>query len=46
MINSRMNPKIYESLSKAGKWKEEYGKLRKIVFDCELTKEFKGMHLC
>ncbi|SMQ84895.1 Uncharacterized conserved protein YdeI, YjbR/CyaY-like superfamily, DUF1801 family [Bacillus sp. OV166] len=46
MTNSRMNPKVDEFLSKAKKWKEEYGKLRNIVLDCELTEEFKWMHPC
>ncbi len=46
MTNSRMNPKVDEFLSKAQKWKEEYGELRNIVLDCELTEEFKWMHPC
>jgi uncharacterized protein YdeI (YjbR/CyaY-like superfamily) len=46
MTNSRMNPKVYEYLSKAKKWKQEYEKLRNIVLDCELTEEFKWMHPC
>jgi len=46
MINSRMNPKVDEFLSKAKKWKEEYEKLRNIVLDCDLTEEFKWMHPC
>ncbi len=46
ITNSRMNPKIYEFLSKAKKWKEEYEKLRNIVLDCELTEDFKWMHPC
>ncbi|KAB2334512.1 hypothetical protein F7731_14990 [Cytobacillus depressus] len=46
MTKSTMNPKVDEFLSKAKKWKEEYGKLRNIVLDCELTEEFKWMHPC
>lgn len=46
MTNSRMNPKVDEFLSKSKKWNEEYEKLRNIVFDCELTEEFKWMHPC
>ncbi|MBP1960890.1 DUF1801 domain-containing protein [Paenibacillus aceris] len=46
MLNSVMNPKVDEYLSKAKKWKEESEKLRSIVLDCELTEEFKWMHPC
>ena len=46
MTNSRMNPKVDEYLSKPQKWQEEFGELRKIVLDCELTEEFKWMHPC
>ncbi|MCY9024436.1 YdeI family protein [Priestia megaterium] len=46
MINSNMNPKVDEFLSKAKKWKEEYETLRKIVLDCELTEDFKWMNPC
>ncbi|QFF99755.1 hypothetical protein PB01_13400 [Psychrobacillus glaciei] len=46
MTNSKTNPKVDEFLSKAKKWKEEYGQLRNIVLDCELTEEFKWMHPC
>ncbi|MEK4231283.1 YdeI/OmpD-associated family protein [Solibacillus sp. FSL H8-0538] len=46
MTNSKMNPKVDAFLSKATKWKEEYEQLRNIVFDCELTEEFKWMHPC
>ncbi|MGG0845187.1 YdeI/OmpD-associated family protein [Peribacillus simplex] len=46
MTNSRMNPKVDEYLSKAKKWQEEFGKLRKIILDCELTEDFKWMHPC
>ncbi len=46
MTSSRMNPKVDGFISKAGKWKVEYEKLRNIVLDCELTEEFKWMHPC
>lgn len=46
MMNTSLNPKVDTYLSKATKWKEEYGKLRNIVLDCELTEEFKWMHPC
>ncbi|MBS4192289.1 YdeI/OmpD-associated family protein [Bacillus sp. FJAT-49705] len=46
MTNSRMNPKVYDFLSKAKKWKEEYETLRNIVLDCDLTEDFKWMHPC
>ncbi|CEG28783.1 YdeI [Bacillus sp. B-jedd] len=42
----RLNPKVEEFLSKATKWKEEYGRLRAIALDCELAEEFKWMHPC
>jgi len=41
MINSRMNPKVDEYLSKAKKWREEFEKLRMIILDCDLTEELK-----
>lgn len=40
------NPKIDPFFSKAKQWKEEFGKLREIVLDCELTEDFKWMHPC
>ncbi|MFE4706163.1 YdeI family protein [Peribacillus simplex] len=46
MTNSRMNPKVDEFLGKAKNWKEEYETLRNILFDCDLTEEFKWMHPC
>ena len=36
-----MNPKVDEYISKAGKWQEEFRKLRMIVLDCHLTEELK-----
>lgn len=36
-----MNPRIDFFFSKAGKWQEEYEKLRTIVLDCGLTEELK-----
>jgi len=41
-----MNPKVDFFFSKAGKWHEEYEKLRSIVLDCGLTEEYKWMHPC
>ncbi len=36
-----MNPKVDFFFSKAGKWQDEYNKLRNIVLDCQLTEELK-----
>lgn len=36
-----MNPKVDFFFNKAGKWQEEYEKLRTIVLDCNLTEELK-----
>jgi uncharacterized protein YdeI (YjbR/CyaY-like superfamily) len=36
-----MNPEVDVFLSKAKKWQEEFGKLRMIVLDCQLTEELK-----
>jgi len=36
-----MNPKVDNFISRAGKWGEEYKKLRAIVLDCGLTEELK-----
>lgn len=36
-----MNPKVDFFFNKAGKWQEEYAKLRSIVLDCGLTEELK-----
>ena len=41
-----MNPKIDVYLSKAKKWREEMGKLRRIVLDCQLTEELKWGKPC
>lgn len=38
---SEMNPKVDFFFHKAGKWQEEYEKLRTIVLDCQLTEELK-----
>lgn len=46
MINSRANPKVDEFLSKAGKWQEEFRKLRMIILDCGLTEELKWGQPC
>src|SRR5271165_1513162 len=39
-LNS-MNPKVDWFFNKAGKWQEEYEKLRMICLDCGLTEELK-----
>ena len=41
-----MNPKVDAYLSKAKKWREEMGKLRRIVLDCQLTEELKWGKPC
>jgi uncharacterized protein YdeI (YjbR/CyaY-like superfamily) len=35
------NPKVDAFLSRAGKWREEFSKLREIILDCDLTEELK-----
>ena len=41
-----MNPKVDAFLSKAKKWQEELGKLRRIILDCQLTEELKWRVPC
>ena len=41
MIDSEMNPKVDEFISKAQKWQEEFEKLRMIILNCQLTEELK-----
>jgi uncharacterized protein YdeI (YjbR/CyaY-like superfamily) len=41
MINSRMNPKVDEYVSRSKKWHEEFDKLRMIILDFPLTEELK-----
>ena len=36
-----MNSKITAYLSKIEKWRDELGKLREIILDCQLTEEMK-----
>ncbi len=36
-----MNPKVDFYFNKAGKWQEEFEKLRMIILDCDLTEELK-----
>jgi uncharacterized protein YdeI (YjbR/CyaY-like superfamily) len=38
---NKMNPKVDVFISEAGKWQEEFEKLRMIVLDCGLTEELK-----
>lgn len=46
MIKGERNHRIDPFFNKAKQWKEEFGKLREIVLDCELKEEFKWMHPC
>ena len=46
MINSKMNPKVDEYLSKVKQWQVEFEKLRMIVLDCQLTEELKWGKPC
>ena len=41
-----MNPRVDFFFSKAGKWQEEFKKLRTIVPDCQLTEELKWGQPC
>jgi len=41
-----MNTKVEFFFRKAGKWREEFGKLRRIVLECELTEELKWGKPC
>ena len=41
-----MNPKVDAFLSKAKKWQDELGRLRKIALSCELTEELKWGKPC
>src|SRR5512136_2335139 len=41
MTRNRMNPKVDLYVSESKKWREELGKLRMIILDCQLTEEFK-----
>lgn len=41
MPNSEKNPKVDEFLKNAGRWREEFEELRRIVLDCRLTEELK-----
>jgi uncharacterized protein YdeI (YjbR/CyaY-like superfamily) len=38
---SKINPKVDFYFDKAKKWQEEFGKLRMIILDCQLTEELK-----
>ncbi|MCP8969926.1 YdeI/OmpD-associated family protein [Ectobacillus ponti] len=40
------NPKVDEFVSRTGKWRDEYEKLREVVLGCGLTEEWKWMHPC
>jgi uncharacterized protein YdeI (YjbR/CyaY-like superfamily) len=46
MTKSRTNPKVDAYLSQASQWREEMGKLRKILLDCGLTEELKWGKPC
>ena len=41
-----MNPKVDFFFEKAGKWQQEYKKLRTIIMDCGLTEELKWGKPC
>ncbi len=41
MPSDGLNPEVDEFINTAGKWKEEYEKLRLILLDSQLTEEFK-----
>jgi uncharacterized protein YdeI (YjbR/CyaY-like superfamily) len=41
MTSSEMNPKVDFFFNKAEKWKEEFGKLRVILLECQLNEELK-----
>ena len=43
---NRMNPKVDGFLKRSKKWQEEFGKLRKIALDCQLTEELKWGQPC
>lgn len=43
---NKMNPKVDVFLRKAGKWQEEFEKLRMIILDRGLTEEFKWGNPC
>ncbi|MGI8314255.1 YdeI/OmpD-associated family protein [Halobacillus mangrovi] len=46
MTNSPMNPKVDEFLSNSKQWQKEFGKLRNIALECELTEELKWGKPC
>lgn len=46
MTIGKRNSKIDPYFNKLKQWKEEFGLLRDIVLDCELTEDFKWMHPC
>jgi uncharacterized protein YdeI (YjbR/CyaY-like superfamily) len=41
MTTSKLNPKVDWFFTKPTKWQEEYGKLRTIALNCDLTEELK-----
>jgi uncharacterized protein YdeI (YjbR/CyaY-like superfamily) len=43
---NEMNPQVDVFFSKAKQWREEYGKLRMIALDCQLTEELKWGKPC
>lgn len=43
---NRTHPKVDVFLSKAGKWREAFERLRMIILDCELTEELKWGKPC
>ena len=43
---NKKNPKVDGIIRKAKKWREEFEKLRSIIFDCGLTEELKWGQPC
>lgn len=46
MTKTRMNPKVDFFFNQAGKWQEEFKKLRTIILGCGLAEELKWGHPC
>lgn len=46
MTKSGKNPKVDSFFNKAGKWREEFAKLRTVILDCGLTEELKWGKPC
>lgn len=46
MTTDGRNPRLDGFFVKAKKWQEEFGELRRIILDCQLTEDLKWMHPC